>query len=293
MRATLNQRQRLRTKHWLLAGALAVIALAVTSNAVFDTIKLSIHDEETQYVLLSPFFIAWLVWARRYRLTYCRPGGGWVGAVMVAMGWFAWSIGYRKSIPTMWFAGPVLMAAGAVVSVIGFDLVRKFAPAFIALAFLVPITPLRRQIIAAPMELYAAQWTQESCELLGLQHVDRHGSLLSVNGTEVEVAEACSGIRSVITFFLLCYVISFSQPWRWYVRALILLAIPIVAIVANVARLVPTVWMYSYGAGQTAEHFHTMMGWIMLLLAFAVLSGIVAVLRLVGVPVRRFDVGLA
>jgi len=292
MRATIDQRQRLKAKHWLLAGALAVIALALTSNAVLDTVRLSLHDEETQYVLLSPFFIAWLVWARRFRLAYCRRGGGWVGAVMLALGWLAWSLGYRRSIPTLWFGGPVLMAAGAFVSVAGFDVMRKLSPAFFALAFVVPITPVRRQIIAAPMERYAAQWTQGACEeLLGL-HVDRHGSLLSVNGTEVEVAEACSGIRSIITFFLLCYVISFSQPWRWYVRALILLAIPVVAIVSNVARLVPTVWMYSHGAGETADRFHAMMGWIMLLLAFAVLSGIVALLRFVGVPVRRFDVAL-
>lgn len=272
---------------------LAVITLIVTSNALIEIVKLSLHDEEIQYVLLSPLFIVWLVWVRRFRLPYCRPGGGWIGIIILAIGWFAWSIGYRKSIPTMWFAGPIIMVAGVVISVAGFDLVRKFGPAFLALAFLVPITPIRRQIIAAPMELYAAQWTQETCDLLTLPHVDRHGSLLSVNGTEVEVAEACSGIRSVITFSLLCYVISFSQPWRWYVRGLILLAIPVVAIVSNVARLVPTVWMYSHGAGETAERFHTMMGWIMLVLAFAALSGIVAMLRFAGVPVRRFDARLA
>jgi exosortase len=274
----------------LLAWGLGLLALVLTSNAVLDTLSLSIHDEESQYLLLGPFLVAWMAWVRRWRLPYCRLGVGWPGVIAVAMGWFAWSYGYRKSIPTLWHGGPVLMAAGAFVSVVGMDVVRKFLPAFVALAFLVPLTPTRRQIIAAPLEKYAALWTQGSCETLGL-HVDRYGNLLSVKGTDVEVAEACNGMRMVITFWLVCFLVSFSQPWQWYTRAAILVAVPVVAIASNVARLIPTVWMYSRGAGETAERFHDAAGWVMLGLAFTVLCGLIGALRWAGIPVRRFDVG--
>jgi exosortase len=279
-------------RHWALAWALAAIALALTSNAVLDMLRLSIHDEESQYLLLSPFLIAYLVWVRRSRLPYCRLGGGWPGLLAVAAGWFAWSYGYRKSIPTLWHGGPILMAAGAFVSVVGIDTVRRFLPAFVALLFMVPVTPTRRQIIAAPLERYAAEATAGSCELLGL-HVERYGNLLTVNGTNVEVAEACNGMRMVITFWLVCYLISFGQPWRWYTRGLMLLAVPFVAIGSNVVRLVPTVWMYSRGRGDAADQFHELTGWVMLGVAFIVLYGLIGVLRWIGVPVRRFDLALS
>jgi len=262
--------------------------MAVTSTAWMEAFRLSLKDEEMGYVLIAPLFIAWLVWVRRERLRYCRPGGGWVGVVFMALGWFLWSYGYRRSALTFWYAGPVLIAAGAFLSVVGKDVLLKFLPAFVALLFLVPITPRRRQIIAAPMENYAAGCTQTVCELLGV-HVVRYGNLLSVNGTDVEVAEACNGMRQVITFWLVCYVLAFSQPLRGYIRVLLLLAAPVVAIGSNVVRLVPTVWVYSFGAGQAAERFHDAAGWAMLVVAFGFVLGMIAALRWAMVPIRHFQ----
>jgi exosortase/archaeosortase family protein len=97
----------------------------------------------------------------------------------------------------------------------------------------------------------------------------------------------------VITFWLVCYLICFSQPWRWYTRTVMLVAVPIVAIGANVARLVPTVWMYSRGAGAAADRFHELAGWVMLGVAFLVLNGLIELMRWVGIPVRQANAAAA
>lgn len=277
---------RWQSGHWIAAGGLAIASVLVTSDAWIDAGRLALKDEEAGYVLLAPFVVGLLVGVRRHRLLYCRPGGAWLGIAMALMGWWLWSIGYRKSAPTLWHLGPVLLLGGAIISVVGRDVLVKLLPAFVALLFLVPITPIRRQIVAAPMEKYAAIWTQESCELFGL-NVARHGNLLSINGTEVEVAEACSGIRLVVSFGLVAYVLAFSRPIRWQFRAFILLAVPIVAIGSNVIRLVPTVWMYSHGATAAAASFHDAAGWTMLLVAFGALTGAVAALDWAIGPIKR------
>jgi exosortase len=277
---------RWRRWHWIAAGGLALGSMIAASDAWLDAARLAVKDEEVGYVLLAPFVVSLLVWVRRHRLVYCRSGGAWIGVILAALGWWLWSSGYRCSAPTLWHLGPVLLLAGAIVSVVGRDMLLKFLPAFVALLFLVPITPTRRQIVAAPMEEYAAIWTQQACELVGL-NVVRHGNLLSTNGTEVEVAEACSGIRLVVSFGLVAYVLAFARPLRWQFRAFILLAVPIVAISSNVVRLVPTVWMYSHGATAAAASFHDVAGWIMLFLAFAALGGAVAALDWAMGPIRR------
>jgi exosortase len=288
MRATPNERIRWRWWHWVLAGALVGGSILVTFSAWRDAIELASKDEEAQYILVAPVLAAWLAWVRRARLRYCRPGGqGW-GLALMAAGWSLWSWGYRHSAPTFFHLGPVLMAIGALLSVTGSDLLFKFLPAVAALCFMVPLTPTRRHIIAAPMERYAAAWTQAVCGLLGL-HVRRYGNLLNVNGNEVEVAEACNGMRQVVTFWMVSYAMAFSRPFRWYARLMTLLLVPAVAVASNVARLVPTVWVYSYGAGETAQRFHDVAGWVMLVIASSFLYAVLAALRWAMVPLRRFQ----
>jgi exosortase len=166
-------------------------------------------------------------------------------------------------------------------------LVWKFLPAFLALGFLIPLTSTRRQIIAAPMQTVTARYTQEACELVGMD-VGRSGNVLRINGNDIQVVEACNGMRMVITLFLVCYVLAFGSPFRWYVRALILLASPLVAIACNVGRLVPTVWMYGGGATKAAERFHDLAGWVMLVVAFVLLRGLLGLLRWASVPVAKY-----
>jgi exosortase len=120
--------------------------------------------------------------------------------------------------------------------------------------------------------------------------VERSGNVLSINGTEVEVVEACNGMRMVVTLFMVCYVLAFGSPLRWYVRALILLAAPLVAIGSNLVRLVATVWMYGNGATAAAGRFHDVAGWVMLGLAFLALRGTVGLLRWAMVPVSRYRI---
>ncbi len=282
------ERVRWTRGQWLLALGLVLASVLVTFRGWVETLHLVLSDEEVQYVLIAPIFIFWLVWVRRARLAYCRLRHRWIGPVMMGCGWAAWITGYCYSVPTAMHCGPIMLAVGALVSVVGTDVLRKFAPAVLALAFLIPITPTRRQIIAAPMERYAAQWTQETCQLLGMD-VKREGNLLSIHGTQVEVAEACNGMRQLIAFWMISYTLAFSQPLRWYMRVLILLLVPVLAIVSNVMRLVPTVWAYSFGANETAHRVHDAMGWLMLALAFAIIYGTLWALRWAMVPIQHFQ----
>lgn len=288
MRADSDERARYGRWQLLMAVGLLAGAVAANGNAWADTVRLGLKDEESQYVLLAPVVMIWLAWVRRARLAYCRPGKRWIGLIMMAVGWAAWSVGYRRSVPTLWHGGPVLTALGAIVSVLGADVLQHFLPAVLALAFLIPITPTRRQIISAPMEAYAASWTQSICQLLGL-NVARSGNLLSVNGVSVEVAEACNGMRQVVTFWLVSYVLLFSRAFRWYARMAGLLAVPVVAIAINVVRLVPTVWVYSYGGGVAAERFHDVAGWIMLFLALGLGYAVVGALTWATLPLVRYQ----
>jgi exosortase len=256
-----------------LAGA----AVLVMGDAWLDIASVGWTKEELSYVLIAPLVIGWIAWSRRHRLRGCRGSGAWIGLVLVVAGWIAYRAGYAAD-RSLWRLGAVVAAVGCVVVALGGDAVLKFAPAFGAALFLVPIHPNGRYQLALPLQNVTARATQEACDLLGIE-VQRTGSLLVINGTDVTVAEACNGMRMILTLFMVCYVVAFTVPLRAHVRVLLLAASPLVAVVANVLRLVPTVWLFGHSTATTAQRFHDVSGWVMTVAAFLLLMAFVQLLR--------------
>lgn len=278
------------SRRWHPWAALAMAAAGVlaTFDAWSDIARIGTLDEESSHVLLVPAVVGWLVWVRRGRLRHCKPDGKWVGTLMIAAGWLLWSYGYSHEVQSFWHGGAVLVAAGAGLTVLGRDVFIRFLPAFGALLFLIPVPGRARYYVAQPLQTATAQVTQSVCEVLGMR-VARQANLLTINGTNVAIAEACNGMRMVFTLFLVCYTFAFVTALRGYVRVLVLAASPLTAVVCNVVRLVPAVWMYGHTSPAAADRFHDVAGWVMLGVAFVVLMGITRVLRWAMLPVTPFN----
>lgn len=286
MRADGRHFQCLRPRHAIGAAILSALTIAVTLDVWKDVALTALQDEESGYILLVPLIAAWLVWVRRDRIKNCKPRGHWVGVLLAGLGWACWSYGYRTAQHTFWDAGAILAVLGSCVVFLGRDILVEFLPAVFALAFLIPVWPVRRAQLAWPMQLATAKTTQAVCQALGME-VIRQGNLLVSNGVNVAIAEACNGMRMVLTLMLVSYVYVFITPLRTWVRILLLVLSPVTAVVCNVIRLVPTVYVYGHASPQAASRFHDISGWVMLAVAFLLLMGIVRLLRWLDIPVMR------
>lgn len=289
----MERRRRCDAGTWdgLRLATLALLILPsvlLSFDAWADLLYLAWRDEESSHAFLVPVVAAWLVWVRRGRLRYCPPRTSWVGPAIVFAGWMLYSLGDTFLVQSFYHAGAVVMAVGCLITVAGHRLLMDFFPAFLGLAFLVPIPGSVRQQIAVPLQRATAAATQHVFELMGIT-VERAGNLLSINGSDVAIAEACNGMRMVFALLLVSYAFAFGTPLRWYVRLLVIVATPLTAIACNVIRLVPTVWLYGHASTGTAETFHDLGAWVMLLASFLVLMGILRLMRWAMVPVTVYN----
>ncbi len=273
--------------HLVQAVALMAMGLIVTWDAWTDIFHIAWRDEESSQIWLVPIVAAWLFWVRRSRIRQVQPSGMWVGTILVAVGWLLHSVGDHYLIQSFWHAGAVIVVVGCFLSVAGKDALREFLPAFAVLLVLVPVPGMIRQEIALPLQNASAHMTQAVFAMFGMA-VDRTGNALSINGQELLIAEACNGLRMVFALSLVSYAFAFGIPLRGYVRALVLLASPVLAVLANGIRLIPTVYLYGYASMEVADGFHGASGWMMLVLAFAMLMGILIALRWALVPVTEY-----
>jgi exosortase len=272
-----------------LAAALVLVAasVVVTFDAWKDIYRIATRDEESSHVFLVPVVVAWLFWVRRRRLRHFSPGPSFWGPVVVGLGWLIHSAGDTYLIQSCYHAGAVLMAVGCLVTVCGTTLLWEFLPAFVTLAFLVPVPVRVRQQIALPLQSITAQITAELFNLMGAP-VTRAGNTLTVNGADIQIAEACNGLRMMFALSLATFAFAFGGPLRSYARVLVLVATPVSAIACNVVRLVPTAWVYGNYPAEVASVVHDVGGWVMLVLSFLVLLGIVRVIRWALLPVTTY-----
>lgn len=268
------------------AVALAMVAVLACLDAWADIARIAWHDEESSQVLLVPVVVAWLLTSYRHELRRCRPGNSLVGPAAVVLGWVIASVGYQHAIQSFWHGGSVLVLVGAILTVTGLDVLRRLWPVFLVLVFLVPVPGTIRQQIAMPLQTATATATKFVFDLAAVD-VMQSGNVLHYRGAEVAVAEACNGMRMVFVLLLVCYVVVFASPLRYAVRIGVLLVSPVVAVLCNVIRLVPTVWVFGHYSEDVAQQFHDWSGWAMVVVAFLLVMGLIRLLQWVDLPVMQ------
>ena len=254
---------------------------------LLDILGIAGRDQEQTYILLVPFVAAWLLWLRRSRFRYVRFRPSYTGPAAVILGSLMSWWGFESGTQIAWHAGAGLALVGVVLSMTGLEPLRQFAPVFAVLALALPVPGVLRQAIALPLQTMATMVTHSMLELCGVAAI-RYGNMLVINGQEIAVGEACNGLRMVFAFTLVVYAFAFSVPLKLPTRVILIVLSPIMALVCNVIRLVPTSVFYGYGTASGAEWFHALTGWLMLPVALVILVRLLRLLTWLELPVARF-----
>ncbi|HEX8915273.1 MAG TPA: exosortase/archaeosortase family protein [Humisphaera sp.] len=274
--------------HALLAAGMATVGVVATLPAWQDINFLAWHESEYSHIFLVPVVVLWMVFARRQRIRHCKPIGTLLGVAVALAGWGLSTAGHYRGWQTVWHAGAVLVVLGCVLSVLGKHAMFRFFPAVAVLAFLIPVPPHYRLSIAQPLQTWTAEVSQMFLELMRVPVV-RQGDILIVNGKQLEIAEACNGLRMVFALILVSFAFSYGLPLRTSVRVIILLASPVSAILCNVIRIVPNALVYAYWSSEAGRLFHDVAGWLMLPVSFVILLGVVRLLRWASIPVMKYS----
>jgi len=157
------------------------------------------------------------------------------------------------------------------------QLVRWWLPTLLII-LCVPLPAVVLANLALPLQLKASEW---GAALLALRHVPVHlaGNVIQLPGRSLFVTEECSGLRSLTALVALGALV--GGLWlrsAWSRVLLILLAIP-VAMALNAIRVFLTGFLVFYADARFAEGFgHLTEGWVIFVVAFAVLGAIAFVL---------------
>lgn len=217
---------------------------------------------------------AYFAWERRGRLLAAPVRPSLFGLVVIvgSMGvLLAGLLGAELFLSRISIVGTV---AGIVLFLYGWAHLRVLVFPLAFLLLMIPIPSIIFNQIAFPLQLLASQFG-EFCMTTARIPVLREGNVLILATTTLEVAEACSGIRSLISLITLGLVFGYFSDSRVWVRtAIVASAIP-VAIVANGMRVAGTGIAASWYGPKAAEgFFHDFSGWAVFAVAFVLMLAI-------------------
>ena len=231
-------------------------------------------DPNYSHGFLIPLVCAGLVWRQRAGLKRVAAGPQPWGLLVIALGLLVLLAGLLgrefflkriSLIPVTW---------GLVMLYWGWPVARRVAFAFAYLALMVPLPYVVYDSLAFPMRLLAADMAGQSLRLLGLP-VLVEGNVIHLPSVVLNVVDACSGIRSLISLLAAGAVMAYVWlPNRWSKVVVVLLVLPI-TLVANALRVVVAGYLAETSGDWILQGaMHDMVGWLVFMVAFAGLAGV-------------------
>ncbi len=257
---------------------MAAAFLALYAGVAASLFRNWATDDNYSHAFVIAPVAAYVLWGRRRRLAAAslRPSAAGLALVAVSLAvLLAGTLGAEVFLARISMLG---VAAGAVLFVAGWEHLAIVAFPLGLMLFAIPVPSILFNQVAFPLQLLASRLGETALWLAGVP-VLREGNVITLAHARLEVAEACSGIRSLVSLGALGVIYAFfADPRPWVRAALALVAVP-VAILVNGLRIAGTgLLAQRFGPGAARGFFHEFSGWLMFLAAFMLL---VAVHRLI------------
>jgi len=231
------------------------------------------------------------LWARRESFPALTGRLAWGGLVLVGLSVLVRIVGSLFFIDSL-AAWSLPIWVGGVAWLFGGPAVFRWAlPAIAFLWFMTPLPFRAEHLLSHPMQRVATSMSCWMLQSLG-QPAVAEGNVIFIEEEQLEVAEACSGLRMLVSITALAYAYSVLVQRRWWVTLLLFLSVMPVALMANSLRITATGLVYRYFPGEEARHFaHDAAGWLMIPIAAALMGLFLWYLGRLFVDVRRTHTG--
>lgn len=255
---------------WLAIALLSGLFVALYWDVSVSMYEIWMKDDAYSHGILVPPLAGYLVWIDRERIFGIRAERDSRGLFLVAGACLMYLLGRLGAEFFLMRQSMVVLLAGVALTFWGWERLKALVFPFFLLATMVPLPQIIYNKLAAPLQLFASWVASGTLELLGIP-VFRDGNVMNLAEISLGVAEACSGLRSILSLTVLALVVGFFVCRTPLMRvALLLLALP-TAIVVNVARIVLTALLARSNPELAEGFFHTFSGWVVFLVGFGIL----------------------
>ncbi len=228
-------------------------------------------DPNFSHGFFVPAFALFVLWQDRQRLAKVPAQPSWMGSLFIAGGLCMLIVGVLGAELFLSRTSLVVILGGLTIQFYGWRMFRAILFPWAVLFLMIPIPAIVFNQVTFPLQVLASKVATALLGLLGVP-VLREGNVIQLPVMALEVAEACSGIRSLVSLTTLAVIYGYFIETRTSRRVwMAVFAVPI-AVAANALRVMGTGLVAQYWDPAKAEgFFHEFSGWIIFVLSLAML----------------------
>lgn len=228
-------------------------------------------DPNFSHGFLVPAFSMFVIWRDRLRLSRIALKPSSWGLLVVIVSLLVLVTGVLGAELFLARVSLPVLIAGLVLLLLGPDHLRAVLFPLCCLLLMIPIPAILFNEITFPLQVLASHIAATLLPWLGVP-VLREGNIINLAPMSLEVAEACSGIRSLLSLITLAVIYGYLTSSITWVRVMLVLIAAPTAVVANSLRIVVTGLLVQYWSPDKARgFFHVFSGWLVFLVSVAML----------------------
>jgi exosortase len=228
------------------------------------------NDENMGYAFFVPVIAGYVVWLDRERVLATPVKPCWPALGLVAWGFCQMLLGFLGADFFLARTAFVIAILGVAWTILGTAMIRTLIFPLFLLLFMVRIPLFVYQKITSPLQDLASRVATRGLEVLAIP-VLRDGNVLELADRRLEVVEACSGIRSLLSLTFLSVAYGRLFETRTWVRIVLLVSTVPIAIACNAARVTLTGVLTQYKPEIAEGAYHAFEGWVIFLFEMIVL----------------------
>jgi exosortase len=212
-----------------------------------------------------------VLWQDRKKLKLIEPTPSWTGLPIIVVALSMLILGVLGAELFFSRASLLVLLAGLIILFQGWNLFRAVLFPWAFLVLMIPIPTLILQKVTFPLQLLASKLASVLLPVVGVP-VLREGNVIVLPSMPLEVAEACSGIRSLLSLVTLAIMYGFLMDSRKWVRVVLACSAVPIAVAANSFRIFGTGLLVQYWDPEKAEgFFHLFSGWLIFVVSLIML----------------------
>lgn len=253
------------------------------------------EHEDWQHCVLVPFAVGFILWADRRRLAALPAQGTWLGLPVVMFAMALYWFGQLADIIYVGYATMQALLAGLVLLFLGWGWMRALFFPWLFLGFMWPL-PFLDNFLAFPLRVVMSQASAATLNAIGVPSVLSGTAILSASDPltgkqvgqlfSVDVADPCSGIRSLFALMMVSALYGHFTLQSWWKQGILFLASMPLAVLGNLFRiLMLTFGTLAFGAEvaigslENPSLFHMLAGYLVFAVALAGMAGLVSLLQ--------------
>ena len=265
-----NSRHLDGLRHWAIALVVGVVAAYIFRDGVRTIIE-AWGREEYSHGYLIPVVVAYLIWQARGKLAQESFTGSWLGLGVTAIGLFLYFLGELGTLYVLLQYGFIITLVGLVYAWLGWKAFRHIWVAMLLLFFTVPLPSFLYNNLSSQLQLISSEIGVWFIRQFGIS-VYLAGNVIDLGSMQLQVVEACSGLRYLFPLMTLAFIVAIFFRGAWWKKLLIFLSSIPITVLMNSFRIGVIGVLVEYWGTSMAEGFlHDFEGWVVFMAAFAVL----------------------